>query len=772
MTPEETKLAQSMISRMKVDVKHPWYILIKKYRRTYKKELLDQLENYIDERDDNDYYKLKGINVICAHLYKLFHNEPSESLVSTYAAELLVDESYYCRICGEMIAKKEYDPQISWEGDKESGRQNIDNGTVEFIRRYVIGIMKNDLEFKVAPTDGHFNKSVNKIAWFLVPKIKDVDKQLFADKINNSTTKENKRKLFTIIYIYAIMIKLVIDNPNDIKFKFSPGYAERIKTAQLLPIVSKTIISRQNILINNIDAFSHTNIPGFLSSAFDELAVISTKIKQFTKNAIDFSSDNIYEYIREAIKIYFPKLTYEPDFSQSFCYQGLGKFIIDNGERYDYVPQSLDFSDVLRASFGIFVHYLEIPHDTPPFTETITNFSSHYAKYLDYFNAFMKIERAYFAKISRENWVNFGTYPRFDNLFKQHIDKKCITMDFGMKTGFHKHVWKIKNGALTCNICEDTFDNVAAQYSENLVAYVQRYYTVLNFYNFYFNQCLNPGKSIFHIWNNGECEQCHITKKMIIENDLEFFEKNHDKFDKAHEHKVIVLATKEPKPIQIAEPCEYKQMLNSLSNFMDRTSFFVTNQKFQINIEKSIITKIEEYKIFWENIGNFEANIFESVLAKKKVNVNLIMRKQYLTFYIEFAMKHYYALKNYKNLVVVDDDLRTIMNEYNIILTSFKAPINKNCGVTLEEQVHYLYDYLLELIVEIIQNVQNEYYNYYFINLFIKNEKSISQLSERERLMARGMMQDSIFNDEVDDTTVDDVYEDMDYEGQNEEYNT
>lgn len=753
---------------------YPWskYMVLLRSERGSPREPLAKLDEFIKKRDDSDWYRgMKGEPIICPHFYKLMRGENIQLITNEFTDTSISDNLYYCYICGEVISKKVYRIQVSSEGDVNATMLNADLEVIKFIYGYAIGISKNEIVFKMEITEKQQINLARTVTRTVLGIVKDVIHQLSVDKISSNDQKDAKKKLFTVITIYAFLIKLVFDNFETIKFKFFGKFGNKYRSDELVRYVSNIIISRQNVLINAIHGINSTNIQSFVNKAFVDISklVLSAKLEKHKTKEYDGSQfDIIYQYFKRVMG----KQKFDPDFKHVLAYQNV-KFPTAKVVKDDY-----SFENYMHITFNSFTEYVKLPFNVPFYVGDSGNYTPKYGEFMKDFAPVVAYDREYFRVNSlQKNKQFFSVKLNHDINFHPSTDQKyletLVAINYGIINKFHKHKWHVlEDDDKECTICKKKFSVIVQTYTPELGKNVKRYGMIDNFYNFYFNQCMaytpNSKLSLYHVWVGDKCKQCGVLKDDITN-------KNYDIFLKYYEQFMKVLGNNHRKLLPFKEAIEFKRPVQEkLKRHEDAFKIFISASKSYMNgskldIAPAHIKTISQYENFWRNVGVFELNIFDNVLNGVKVVEDNIMRKNYLVYYVQLMKKKIVAIKNFKKITFSDEESKILLKDNIIDLKKFEMPrMEYYGGSPLGEQISYLLAYLYNLMTRAIDAAKNDEFTFYLVNVIVQNERAISPATEKEQLKIKGD-QVEIFEEAESPFDGPDVYKNIDYSGENDD---
>ena len=237
---------------------------------------------------ENDYLRSKSdFPIICPHVRDMMElssqsNEPKfaenlkDYLTTNYSTEeTTLDDAYYCRICGEVLFTTD------WIGITNSIRAEGYGHNEDELRKYiwkqVNWLLRTEIEFKELRTEQDIKLVIRDIVSRLYPFIDQIEKKLLKIKTMSTEELENYKRLLTIIYCYAIFIRIILDNSKEIKFKaFDFG---KINVDKLIKYATDQIIDGQNVIINTMRNVTPEYVSSMLVKAYDAILNHTVKTK-------------------------------------------------------------------------------------------------------------------------------------------------------------------------------------------------------------------------------------------------------------------------------------------------------------------------------------------------------------------------------------------------------------------------------------------------------------------------------------------------------------
>lgn len=166
--------------------------------------------------------------VLCPHHYTLFEfykNDNNKNVTNSalrkillhqYADKLPVKDSYYCKICGELIVKKFMEKHAKFiQGERVQITREV-NTLNNIIWKEVRKIINNNIQFNVA-TD--VNILTSNISDIIFPFIEDEQEGVEKNLTSSHDIMQANLYLFINIYAFASLTRLISHYPNDVNFK-------------------------------------------------------------------------------------------------------------------------------------------------------------------------------------------------------------------------------------------------------------------------------------------------------------------------------------------------------------------------------------------------------------------------------------------------------------------------------------------------------------------------------------------------------------------------
>jgi hypothetical protein len=180
-----------------------------------------------NNQKEQDWIRTKtGAPLICPHIRDTFElllqavagDSMRQYLINCYATETTeLFDAYYCRICGEAIAA------VSMEGITKAidfeGYTATPNELLQYIKKHVSWLVSTKIEFTLGYSSRDISEFVETVTTKLFGWIDAVDRKIQKSRSISTVDRENYRKLLTNIYAYAMLMRIVVNNPAKISFR-------------------------------------------------------------------------------------------------------------------------------------------------------------------------------------------------------------------------------------------------------------------------------------------------------------------------------------------------------------------------------------------------------------------------------------------------------------------------------------------------------------------------------------------------------------------------
>lgn len=731
ITDKEIKVVEAEMSKQqKMSTKSaesaPWANIVNNIRTsTSKKDRLkyyNELKQYLPNLKGKDMSKEKDlimskddVAIICPHVKAMLDLEENNATTNDIRNELLkftgdvpLYQYYYCKICGETLVQSEsMEGAIVFEGDQPIVKHNVEEGLREYIWKNTNQVVRNFVEFKEAHSNKYVNNLITNITFKLYDFINLIEKKLIKSKTSSIEEIEHKKKLFTIIYIYAMLIKIVFDNYTNITFvKLDKKGFVKSSIDKLIKYSVDKIVNTQNLILNKLTDIDENFLESSLIKAYKNISLVIEKSKLEPPPEIDLATtlalDPIYLYIahttllshiikdkiqpKEIAKV---KKLYEESYKMVNLFNVPGKHNSKSLSlalaKDDYIYQRViepKFSEKITEMFNGLTNIQKLKdmvNDTKNKSKNqiIGKFYEGYLvesfkKLMEYVHSKIYLKPIYFVKIIKD--------PENENLYTINVN---LNSEF---TNFDKSIEKLRKG-------------------EKILKDINKYYTLPAF------------------------------SKLAYNNSMQFLESN---------------------------------VKNSEPNLLSRSYGHDFNKKFNIKLlPQSLIDNIKQkdqfhkhkWSIFvYTNLGKYKGkginNYKDSdlILYSDKDLGAAIHEKEFLNYIIvdQLCKTCLYSINNVeqeiKNPLKIIEEEQLITNFYNYFenkcpesdkksksgesVHEFDKDKCKNCGYVKEmyysKDAQYFDKYIKQFLNE--TSAKNNKFTYTSINIDTKSEKLINEI--------------------------------------------
>jgi hypothetical protein len=426
----------------------PWVSLSQKlrYAKTLeeRKKYYYELKKYLPSRhaeSRKDWIRSKeGFPIICPHVrdqiemeLKGMTDKEIHEFLLKYAGESPLHDAYYCGICGEpMTYTDEMEGLTTFEGDQPIMMyRDSEDGMKEFIWKHTGQIVRGNIEFRDIRTNKYINQFISVIANDLHDVVVLIDKKIRRAKTNSLNEIDGKRKLYTAIYVWAILIKIVLENTGKVKFVFQKDF-QKIPSDVLFKKVLEKILSTQDILLRELKDTNESHMRESLYAAYTNLSALLTKSKIETPKPLDegeiISLDPIYLYMAW---VYIVEQKNSSARNMLEEWESLTPSIVlgktlnyDKPTLENIKPRNTVFSQYYSACYNNFVEYIQsqiylipvfnvsIIKDTPD-TSTIIHVSINesHKKFTEHIAPTYDLQKQFFKEKDKEKDYPIGKLP-------------------------------------------------------------------------------------------------------------------------------------------------------------------------------------------------------------------------------------------------------------------------------------------------------------------------------------------------------------------------
>ena len=273
------KLAQEFRSSPNIEDKKKAYVRLRKYFEPAE-------EGFI--KCNNCTYV-----IICTHVrdqYDLMIKNKTLQ-ASRVALEPYVDKTpifgqLFCKYCGEQLMEAEDSTGVqTYVGGIRIEQHSIDAQFKDFLWNETNRAVRGSIRFAVVVSNRAISDMVSTLVDFITPNVKEMESKLLKSKTITPSELKDKRQLFSNIYIYALLVKIVKENPKKITFTGTESGAS-LKT--LFKTALNLLVTGKNVLINRIPDVNNELIKSYLFKAFKIINdTVSGKLREESTDVQD-----------------------------------------------------------------------------------------------------------------------------------------------------------------------------------------------------------------------------------------------------------------------------------------------------------------------------------------------------------------------------------------------------------------------------------------------------------------------------------------------------
>lgn len=471
------------------------------------------------------------------------------------------DYGYYCNICGALMYTRFAESNITFIDGRLKKTDN-DDPLSDQIYKDVSFILRTSIRMADESLVAELKTLANSFLSVLRPKIGEIESTFLRAKTNENTNLKDIISLYTAIYTYALICKLIVTNNGNIVFaKTISGGKEMPEIRNLLSNAYYLIVTTKKNILENVATIDRKEIKPILINAYkwaSSIAMVQEDISDTNESIQDLASiimgDPFYLYLWKMLKFVNPNIDILD--IKKILGRDLEEIDRDKEEKNiyatadittseQYINKIKSFPEIYKKniiqyyyqSYNLITHYCV----DSVYNETIIPMSTVMGEYYDKWESinesFIKLQMAKMIKYSTPIWVpNYNKYGnKYDN------DPSLITLDlqkiYRKNGSLHEwdiFVFKSNNGSnkreftqaeLTeylnsgknihkTHFLYDKKDSVTGEYlssvknySADIIKNRKILYDIIGFFTYYENRC--PVTDL-HSMENGVCKKCGI----------------------------------------------------------------------------------------------------------------------------------------------------------------------------------------------------------------------------------------------------------------------
>jgi len=819
----------------------PWKKLVAELRvendRTKRQIIYNELKKYLPAPTKGKLEWLRSTDgriILCPHVrdqLELEANERNSEAVLhehllKYAGNTPLQDAYYCNICGETLT---YNEQLT-TAPEEAQAIDATEALRDFIWRQASYIVKSQLQFKLATTE-YINRFITSIVSAIYDTIALAERKIRRIKTATLEDSENRLRLYTIIYIWAFLIKTVAENPNIVHFGPTVTGEERKRggddcdietigddfgvqnvevrgggkhndTAALISAVVKAFMSIHNVLLQKLRDVNEQFIREQIQLAFVAINKGMTRADLRPMAPLDRTSlekiDPLWLYLNNP-----PVADGHPKGAELDKYNEYRKL---SYERFVYYEKSNGgrepvFRVVWTAGTGtVAPGEYWVKYRADPEQIRMRELEAHFNPYMRKIRHYMLSPQPFKAS----NRYNDRPYPPW-----------LLARTYGK---FHKHKWntyvyvsehdykgdgvaKYKPDKLIkaekmadnqtivdriCTVCNATHSEMCAAgpATAKTGEWMAAEDTLTSFFNYYQQRCpeLSPtDEHPSHVWTASGCSKCGVTKENLVSRDLKYFDK----------YKAAFAAVARAGPVlDLVQPAVPDVKIAELWHADDTIAN--PNMSMIQEISKFPLTyKPAEYRNLWMNLGLTEDLEYDDIKSGKvnpasdKIIAVSDTRIRKLRAYMEELNFDINTLMNHRQMSTLSPEMAAVVAaiKKQDSLDELVA-ISSEIETSLTSNVHPL-DLLIKWLLKVYAQLQdsgaaNAFLRYFVEKIFMAEELAGKMRERKQAAVEATNAADTRYDPNMQDHTqsnsfdglageVDKFsYKHMDYNGYNE----
>ncbi len=263
-----------------------------------------------------------GFPILCPHardFYELTLESEKYNQHVTAINEFLMrnygrENTNYCRICGALIIPPGNSYSLT-SGLAVQGYSRSDDELKQYIWKYVRQVISYNIEFKHLKSDQDIKSLVAGICDGLYTFVSMIEKNLNKIKTMSDAEIEARKRLFTTVYIFAFLIRIVSIHYTEIRFRYeiydraSSKRYEQHSPQKLTKYAISAIMSSQNTVMNTIsqiagETITENYIQNILTKSYDNITSIIKDVAMGRAEPIDYTRlivlDPRYKWLAQA----------------------------------------------------------------------------------------------------------------------------------------------------------------------------------------------------------------------------------------------------------------------------------------------------------------------------------------------------------------------------------------------------------------------------------------------------------------------------------------
>lgn len=498
------------------------------------------------------------LSALCPHHYVLFDmkdamfkgdiNDTMEYVIRTFSKDMQSeDDSYYCRICGELIKRNLVEGEI-WAAKNMNGGVTYNDTLSNIIRTEVWQTLSANID--LGPVSIDKMTLTNNIIDIINPFIRRYELKLTRIKTNTENMILFSLYLIISAYTLAVIIHLANVSGGDITIRGTD--VKKLKGFDLLHRLFnsayKLIVKQRANTINKVPAFTHDRIKKILTRAYQQVSGSHMTIQTTTIEHFDdpISNNMVYMYI------YIGHVISAISAGKKRPAYGDTKSIIGvNLDKIKEMRMMFSKAKMPDAWKGFDSYYWDSYSATASriLSNTFVRNAKHKKAIDDAQNALQKRWDKMVADKAIEMNISNSKPHKWSKLSRSNTKDRSLSLLF-CKDG-RSHIWDIyvyKGGprivevklgqfhkndisglklvTQKCSVCGDKYGETKHTDIKTIIAEANN---KASFFKYYKYKCPKQYK---HSFTKNACEHCGVTKTQLYNKDEKYYSKHREQYEK------------------------------------------------------------------------------------------------------------------------------------------------------------------------------------------------------------------------------------------------
>lgn len=289
----------------------PWTKTLRQLRKSgwHDPTAWAELQSYLPkdaDKIDNDWIRSSdGHPIICPHMRDLtianLKRDPdsaakaAQEVINKYKGLSPLYDNYYCRICGEvLLAESPLEGVIS--RDEMALISTQEEPLREFIWKQASHVIRAFVAFKDIKSPQYINQFTSAVAESLHEFISVMEQRLRKSKTATRDVINNKLKLFTSLYVFVTLMRIIENNPDAVRFTFMDS--GKAGFDKMLKMTFPRFMSYNDTIINKLTDVSEEFLKDAFRKAYQNVQKVTATIQETPPAEVAIETEYTYQYAR------------------------------------------------------------------------------------------------------------------------------------------------------------------------------------------------------------------------------------------------------------------------------------------------------------------------------------------------------------------------------------------------------------------------------------------------------------------------------------------